>query len=245
MIATIPATATTSTHFRGDIEGLRAIAVLGVLAYHAKLGPFHGGYIGVDVFFVISGYLITSLLLRDLLLSGPRALPGFWARRARRLLPGSFVVLVATLVVGRLVLDPLAQRDLMRDGLAATTFTVNIVFAHRQNDYFAAQLAPSPLLHFWSLALEEQFYLGWPLLLLAATTFRRRARWLPAALIGVLMVGSLILCIGLTPQHQPAAFFLLPTRAWELLAGAALAVAGTVPNKIVMTRLRQRSELPV
>ncbi len=206
--------------------------MLAVLAYHAKLGPFHGGYIGVDVFFVISGYLITSLLLRDLQLSGPRALPGFWARRARRLLPGSFVVLVATLVVGRLVLDPLAQRDLMRDGLAATTFTVNIVFAHRQNDYLAAQLAPSPLLHFWSLALEEQFYLGWPLLLLAATSFRRRARWLPGALIGVLLAGSLILCIRLTPQHQPAAFFLLPTRAWELLAGAALAVAGAVPNRI-------------
>ena len=238
MTSTIPATSnpiTSTTHtsqFRGDIEGLRAIAVLAVLAYHAKLGPFHGGYIGVDVFFVISGYLITSLLLRDLLVSGPKALPDFWARRARRLLPGSFVVLVATLVVGRFVLDPLAQRDLMRDGLAATTFTVNIVFAHRQNDYLASQLAPSPLLHFWSLALEEQFYLGWPLLLLAATTFRRRARWLPAALIGVLLVVSLILCIRKTPQHQPAAFFLLPTRAWELLAGAALAVAGTVPNRI-------------
>ncbi len=224
--------ATATQHFRGDIEGLRAIAVLAVLAYHAKIGPFHGGYIGVDVFFVISGYLITSLLLRDLLLSGPRALPGFWARRARRLLPGSFVVLVATLVVGRLVLDPLAQRDLMRDGLAATTFTVNIVFAHRQSDYLAAQLAPSPLLHFWSLALEEQFYLGWPLLLLAATSFRRRARWLPGAVIGVLLVASSILCIRMTPQHQPAAFFLLPTRAWELLAGAALAAAGAVPNRI-------------
>ncbi|MGZ4725777.1 MAG: acyltransferase family protein [Ilumatobacteraceae bacterium] len=240
MITTRPAPSSSATanptpatpHFRGDIEGLRAIAVLAVLAYHAKLGPFHGGYVGVDVFFVISGFLITSLLLRDLLLLGPKALPGFWARRARRLLPGSFVVLVATLVVGRLVLDPLAQRDLMRDGLAATTFTVNIVFAHRQNDYLASQLAPSPLLHFWSLALEEQFYLGWPLLLLAATSFRRRARWLSGATIGVLLVGSLILCIRMTPQHQPAAFFLLPTRAWELLAGAALAVAGSVPNRI-------------
>jgi peptidoglycan/LPS O-acetylase OafA/YrhL len=231
--ASIPATSIPSaSHFRGDIEGLRAIAVLAVLAYHAKLGPFHGGYVGVDVFFVISGYLITSLLLRDLLVSGPRALPGFWARRARRLLPGSFVVLVATLIVGRVVLDPLAQRDLMRDGLAATTFTVNIVFAHRQNDYLAAQLAPSPLLHFWSLALEEQFYLGWPLLLLAATSFRRWVRWLPAAMIAVLLAGSLFLCIRMTPQHQPASFFLLPTRAWELLAGAGLAVAGTVPNRV-------------
>ncbi|MEO8267521.1 MAG: acyltransferase family protein [Ilumatobacteraceae bacterium] len=218
---------TSTTDFRGDIEGLRAIAVLAVLAYHAHLGPSHGGYIGVDVFFVISGYLITSLLLRDLSASGSKALPTFWARRARRLLPGSFVVLIATLVVGRLVLDPLAQRDLMRDGIAATTFTVNVVFAHRQNDYLTAQLAPSPLLHFWSLALEEQFYIGWPVLLLAATAVRRRFRWLTAAMIVGLLVVSLVLCIRLTPHHQPASFFLLPTRAWELLAGAALAVAGS------------------
>ena len=223
---------TSTTDFRGDIEGLRAIAVLAVLAYHAKLGPFHGGYIGVDVFFVISGYLITSLLLRDLAASGAKALPTFWARRARRLLPGSFVVLIATLVAGRLVLDPLAQRDLMRDGIAATTFTVNVVFAHRQNDYLAAQLAPSPLLHFWSLALEEQFYIGWPMLLLAATGLRRRFRWFPAVLIGSLLVVSLLLCIRLTPHHQPASFFLLPTRAWELLAGAALAVAGPAVCRI-------------
>ncbi len=223
---------TSTTDFRGDIEGLRAIAVLAVLAYHAKLGPFHGGYIGVDVFFVISGYLITSLLLRDLAASGAKALPTFWARRARRLLPGSFVVLIATLVAGRLVLDPLAQRDLMRDGIAATTFTVNVVFAHRQNDYLAAQLAPSPLLHFWSLALEEQFYIGWPMLLLAATGLRRRFRWFPAVLIGSLLVVSLLLCVRLTPHHQPASFFLLPTRAWELLAGAALAVAGPAVCRI-------------
>jgi peptidoglycan/LPS O-acetylase OafA/YrhL len=170
--------------------------------------------------------------MRDLSLSGAKALPNFWARRARRLLPGSFVVVIATLVAGRLLLDPLAQRDLMRDALAVTSFTVNIVFAHRQNDYLASQLAPSPLLHFWSLALEEQFYIVWPVLLLAATRVRRRFRWFPAALIAMLFAGSLALCIRLTPHHQPASFFLLPTRAWELLAGAALAIAGTAPSKI-------------
>ncbi|MEP7114313.1 MAG: acyltransferase family protein, partial [Ilumatobacteraceae bacterium] len=116
--------------------------------------------------------------------------------------------------------------------LAVTTFTVNIVFAHRQSDYLASQLAPSPLLHFWSLALEEQFYIAWPLLLLAATTLRRRFRWLPMALIGVLLAISLVLCLRLTPHHQPASFFLLPMRAWELLAGAALAATGTAPNRI-------------
>jgi peptidoglycan/LPS O-acetylase OafA/YrhL len=223
---------TSSAGFRGDIEGLRAVAVLAVLAYHAKLGPFPGGYIGVDVFFVVSGYLISSLLMRDLQVSGAKALPSFWARRARRLLPGSFVVVATTLVLGRLLLDPLAQRDLMRDALAVTTFTVNIVFAHRQSDYLTSQLAPSPLLHFWSLALEEQFYIVWPLLLLAATRARRRCRWLPAAMVAVLLMGSLALCIRLTSHHQPQAFFLLPTRAWELLAGAALAVAGTSVHRI-------------
>ena len=206
--------------------------MLAVLAYHAKLGPFQGGYIGVDVFFVVSGYLISSLLMRDLQLSGAKALPSFWARRARRLLPASFVVVATTLLLGRLLLDPLAQRDLMRDALAVTTFTVNIVFAHRQSDYLASQLAPSPLLHFWSLALEEQFYIVWPLLLLAATRVRRRWRWFPAAMIAVLLMGSLALCIRLTPHHQPQAFFLLPTRAWELFAGAALAVAGTTIDRI-------------
>ena len=221
-----------SPGFRGDIEGLRAIAVLAVLAYHARLGPFSGGYVGVDVFFVVSGYLITSLLTRDLVHSSWRALPAFWARRARRLLPASFVMVVSTLVVGRVVLDPLASRDLMRDGLAVSTFTVNVVFAHRQNDYLAAQLAPSPLLHCWSLALEEQFYVVWPGLLLVAVSVRRRLRWFPAAMVGVLLAGSLALCIAWTPHHQPASFFLLPARAWELLTGAALATIGASIDRV-------------
>jgi peptidoglycan/LPS O-acetylase OafA/YrhL len=217
---------------RGDIEGLRAIAVLAVLAYHAKLGPFHGGYVGVDVFFVVSGFLITSLLARDLLSNGSAALPTFWARRARRLLPASFLVVASTLLIGRSVLDPLARRDAIRDGAAAATFTVNVVFANRQNDYLAAQLAPSPLLHYWSLALEEQFYIVWPLVLLVATRFRRNARQVMLAVICVLLTVSLAMCILLTAHHQPAAFFLLPTRAWELLAGAALAMSGPAIARI-------------
>ena len=103
------------TGFRADIEGLRAVAVIVVLLYHAHLGPFRGGFLGVDVFFVVSGYLITSLLMKDLLVRGARALPTFWARRARRLLPASLTVLVVTLLVGRYVLDPLKQADLGRD----------------------------------------------------------------------------------------------------------------------------------
>ena len=161
---------------RLDIEGLRAVAVLLVLCFHAELGPFSGGYIGVDVFFVVSGFLITSLLLAELQRTGSIKLARFWSRRARRLLPASSLVIVTTLLAGTAVLDPLSLTDLARDGLAAATFTINIVLAWRQNDYLASDLAPSPLLHFWSLALEEQFYLVWPLLLQLVAGYRRHRR---------------------------------------------------------------------
>ena len=212
------------SRFRRDIEGLRALAVLLVLAYHADLGPFSGGYIGVDVFFVLSGFLITSLLVRELGVTGGLSLRRFWARRARRLLPASCLVIVATLVVGSFVLAPLAQLDLARDGLAAATFVVNIVFAHQQGDYLTADLAPSPLLHFWSLAVEEQFYLVWPILLLLVAGYRRRYRAAVAGLVAVLWPLSLAACVWLTTRNQPWAFYGLPTRAWELLTGAGLAL---------------------
>ena len=218
--------------FRPDIEGLRAVAVLVVLLYHGKLGPFHGGYVGVDVFFVLSGYLITALLMKDLLVHGAASLPRFWARRARRLLPASCLVMLATLVAARFMLDPLAQGDLAHDALAASVFMVNIAFAHRQSDYLASQLAPSPLLHFWSLALEEQFYIVWPLVLVVVTGVRRRIRRVALTTIAVLWAASLIACIWMTPRQQPWAFFSLPTRAWELLTGAALALLGGAVLKI-------------
>src|SRR5215203_4402317 len=120
---------------RLDIEGLRAVAVLLVLGYHADLGPFGGGYLGVDVFFVVSGFLITSLLLGELQRTGFVVLRRFWARRARRLLPASTLVIVATVVAGTLVLDPLSSVDLAHDALAAAVFVINIVLARRQSDY--------------------------------------------------------------------------------------------------------------
>ncbi|HEX2782497.1 MAG TPA: acyltransferase family protein, partial [Ilumatobacteraceae bacterium] len=211
--------------FRADIEGMRAIAVVFVLLYHAALGPFGGGYVGVDVFFVVSGFLITGVLLRDFG-DGARSLPGFWARRARRLLPASVLVIMATIVAGRFVLDPLAQRSLARDAVAAGAFVVNIVFARRASDYFTSQLAPSPLLHFWSLAVEEQFYLVWPLLLLAFRRLRRRRTAVLLTAIGALWVASFVASILVTKHHGPWAFYLLPTRAWELLSGAAVAIVG-------------------
>jgi peptidoglycan/LPS O-acetylase OafA/YrhL len=208
---------------RLDIEGLRAVAVLLVLCFHAELGPFTGGYIGVDVFFVVSGFLITSLLLSELQRTGSIKLARFWSRRARRLLPASTLVIVTTLLAGSAVLDPLSLTGLAREGLAAATFTINIVLAWRGNDYLAADLAPSPLLHFWSLALEEQFYLVWPLLLQLVAGYRHHRRAAVAALIVVAWPISFAAAMVLTPRNQPWAFFSLSTRAWELLTGAALA----------------------
>jgi peptidoglycan/LPS O-acetylase OafA/YrhL len=216
--------------FRPDVEGLRAVAVVAVVLFHLRLDAFAGGFVGVDVFFVLSGFLITRLLLKELASTGTLSLRGFWARRARRLLPASVVVIVATLVAGAAVLSPLAQRRLATDAIAAGGFVINFVFAGRYADYFAAQLAeaqPSALLHYWSLAVEEQFYLLWPLALVALTRRPRRYRRLLVAVIAVVAIASLIASMWMA-EHRPTwAFYLLPARMFELLAGAALAAAGT------------------
>ena len=215
--------------FRPDIEGLRAIAVVLVVLFHADIGPFSGGYIGVDVFFVVSGFLITSLLLAEVARTGTIHLPSFWARRARRLLPASALVVVVTLVVARLWYDPLLLGDVERDALAAAGFGVNVVFAYRATHggggYFDADLAKSPLLHFWSLAVEEQFYLVWPLLIWFLARTARRLRSDLQVVMLVIWLGSFLACIALTDHTQPWAFYSLPTRAWELMSGAVLAVS--------------------
>jgi peptidoglycan/LPS O-acetylase OafA/YrhL len=202
------------------------VAVLLVLLYHAHLPPFRGGFIGVDVFFVLSGFLITSLLLRELDRTGTVSLANFWARRARRLLPASGLVLVATLIASRWMLDGLSQAELARDAIAASVFAVNIRFMVAGTDYLTSQLPPSPLLHFWSLAVEEQFYLVWPALLLVLVRVMRLPRRALGAVIAVGWAASFWACLALTRTSQPFAFFMLPTRAWELLTGAGLALAG-------------------
>lgn len=215
--------------FRPDVEGMRAVAVVAVLLFHAQVGGFSGGFVGVDVFFVLSGFLITRLLLRELATTGTISLSNFWARRARRLLPASVLVLVATVVTGRWMLPPLSQRDLATDATAAGVFVANFVFAGRLGDYFGAQLAetqPSPLLHFWSLAVEEQFYLLWPLLLVLATRRPRQYRRLLVTMILAIAGASVLVSIWMTDRHPTQAFYLLPARLGELLAGAAVAAAG-------------------
>ena len=216
-----------SRRFRTDIEGLRGLAVLLVVIFHARPTWLPGGFIGVDVFFVLSGYLITRLLVDELETTGSIELPAFWARRARRLLPISALVIIFTVLASWLVLAPYAVRSVVTDAVAASGFFVNFRFAFQLGDYFGAQLAassPSPLLHYWSLAVEEQFYLVWPLLLLAVS--RRAANVRVAAgraVVGVIAV-SLLLSVVMTQTHPTAAFYLLPARMGELAVGAAVAI---------------------
>lgn len=214
--------------FRPDVEGLRAVAVIAVILFHARIARFAGGFVGVDVFFVLSGFLITRLLLREVASTGTISLPRFWARRARRLLPASCVVVVVTVIASQVLLSPIAQRPLATDALAAGGFVINFVFAARLGDYFASQLGrtPSPLLHFWSLAVEEQFYLFWPLALLGLHRRPRRYRRLVAVMMIVVAIASFVACLWMTRTHPTGAFYLLPARMWELAVGGLVAVAG-------------------
>jgi peptidoglycan/LPS O-acetylase OafA/YrhL len=212
---------------RADIEGLRAVAVVLVVLFHASIGGFSGGFVGVDVFFVLSGYLITGLLLREIDSTGTISLSAFYARRARRLLPAAVLVLLVTLVASILVLPPLLIPDIAADTAAAAAYVSNVRFALQATDYFAAGQAPSPILHYWSLGVEEQFYLLWPaVILLVARGSGRRTRRVGVA-VTLIAIGSLFFAIWLTSAAQPWAFFSLPARAWELALGGMLAVAGT------------------
>ena len=214
--------------FRPDVEGLRAVAVIVVVLFHAKFAVFEGGFVGVDVFFVLSGFLITRLLVKEMASTGAISLRNFWARRARRLLPASALVVAVTLLVGRFVLAPLEQRSLALDALAAGGFVANFRFAVVLGDYFGAQLGeltPSPLLHFWSLAVEEQFYLVWPALMLLVTRRPRQYRRLLMLVLGALGLVSLLTSVWLTSTRPTWAFYLLPARMVELIVGALIALA--------------------
>ncbi len=227
-----PDEAEAGRRFRPDIEGLRAVAIVAVLLCHAGVPFLAGGYVGVDVFFVISGFLITRLLVGELDRTGTISLRGFYGRRAKRLLPLSAVLLAAVAVLSMILLSPLRDTEVAGDIVSSALYVANWHFAAQSVDYFAQGLEPSPVLHLWSLAIEEQFYLVWPGLILLATWFwRRRGRsvrpvlWLVLALI---LASSLIYGIVLTDDQPAFAYFSTFARAWELALGAALALAASV-----------------
>ena len=210
--------------FRRDIEGLRALAVGFVVLFHAKFFGLTGGFIGVDVFFVVSGFLITSLLINEHSSLGEISLKNFYARRARRLLPASALVIALTALASRIWLEPLRLREIGTDAVASGGFFSNIVFGIRSTDYLQAGQPPSPFQHFWSLSVEEQFYIVWPALLMLLL-WRSRDRYGRAiAAVATLSIVSLSLCIWQTTHSQPWAFFGLHTRAWELGIGALVAL---------------------
>ena len=235
---TVDARRTPVDRYRSDIEGLRAVAVILVLLYHADIPGFSGGYVGVDVFFVISGFLITGLILRELRETGTLSFVGFYARRARRLVPASILTLAITMMASEWFLAPLRVLDIAGDVAASALFVGNVRFAARATDYLQASQAPSPVLHFWSLGAEEQFYVLWPALIVGAFRWAGRTgdrTWRVGAVIAAVCAISLALSLWLTDARQPWAFFTLPARAWELAVGALIAVAAVrlarMPNK--------------
>jgi peptidoglycan/LPS O-acetylase OafA/YrhL len=215
--------------FRGDVEGLRAVAVGLVLLYHAGLPWLSGGFVGVDVFFVISGFLITGQLVGELHRTGRISLVRFYARRAKRLLPATAIVLVTTAALVVAFVSKIQWQAIGGDIIASALYFVNWRLANRSVDYLAEDIEPSPVQHFWSLAVEEQYYLVWPLLLLVVTLWaRRRGRSLTGPLcIGLALVGlpSFLWAVYQTNHNPATAFFVTTTRIWELAIGAGVAIA--------------------
>jgi peptidoglycan/LPS O-acetylase OafA/YrhL len=225
-----------ATRLRGDIQGLRAVAVLTVIAAHADVPFLPGGFVGVDVFYVISGYLIAALLYREVQLTGRVSIGAFWARRARRILPAATLVTVVTVLLSLAWMSLVDARDVVVDALWASAFAANIHFAHQGVYYFAEGQGPSPLQHYWSLAVEEQFYVVWPLLLAACLAVTRllsrvrtgRVERLPRSAVLTMLVvvslASLAWSIHATVASPASAYFSTLTRAWELGAGAVVAL---------------------
>ena len=251
-VAVDPATGRRSFAFRPDVEGLRAVAILAVVGYHVGLPLFSGGFVGVDVFFVISGFLITGLLVQEATSTGHVSLARFWARRARRLLPAATLVLAVVAVASWFMIPAIDHETTGFDITASALYVANLRFAFQATDYLASDAAPSPVLHFWSLGVEEQFYVVWPLLIIATAAFvtwRRRttsahagrrsvSRRPLAVCLAVLGIASFLLSLRLTARIEPWAFFSMPTRAWEFAIGGLVSI-GTVEIVRMPTAVRR------
>jgi len=212
--------------YRRDIDGLRALAVLPVILFHAGFDTFSGGFVGVDIFFVISGYLITSIILAEKE-EGTFSLAGFYERRARRIMPALFFVMFTCILFAWLWLFSMHMEDFSRSLIAVPLFSSNILF-WQESGYFDASTDLKPLVHTWSLAVEEQFYLLFPLLLMLTWKLGKRSTLLILLLIAFI---SLIAAQLSSANKSVAAFYLLPTRGWELLIGSFLALYFSMNEK--------------
>jgi peptidoglycan/LPS O-acetylase OafA/YrhL len=210
--------------YRPDIDGLRALAVIAVILFHSGIPGFNGGYVGVDVFFVISGYLITQLLEESRDESARRMLATFYVRRMRRILPALLATCLATVIVGVALFTPHELVNLGKYLAATPVLLSNVATWSERGGYFQPDVRQLPLAHLWSISVEEQFYLIYPLLLIAVTRYRLPYRRLTLV---VLAAVSLALCIWASHYMPGANYFFAPTRAWELLLGATLAIGGT------------------
>lgn len=212
--------------YRHEIDGLRAVAILPVLLFHLGLTWLPGGYLGVDVFFVISGFLITTILLRESD-AGSFSFKKFWIRRVRRILPALLVVTGATLVAAWILVFPSDRPAIGRQALATLFSVANFFFWRHANDYWGPQAEDSPFLHAWSLAVEEQFYVLYPFIVYAAQ--RWAPRWLVASLVMIAAASLGLFLIGIHVRPS-ATFYLLPTRAWELAIGGLVAALSRIPQ---------------
>jgi peptidoglycan/LPS O-acetylase OafA/YrhL len=212
--------------FRPDVQGMRAIAILLAVVYHAGVPGFSGGYVGIEVFFVISGFVITGLLLREHESTGRTSIRSFYGRRARRIIPAATLVIIVTVIASYHWLGPLVGHETAVDGQWAALFLANVHYQAAHTNYLVAQAPPSPLLNYWSLGVEEQFYIVYPtLFLLIGWWARKRSMKVRLTVVlAAVIVASYALSIVLTSSNAQSAYFSLLTRSWELALGALIAV---------------------
>jgi len=231
---------------RLDIQGLRALAVALVVIFHLWPRALPGGFIGVDIFFVISGYLITAHLLREVDRTGTVSITRFWARRIRRLLPASFLVLAVCVVLAFTVMPRSVLTQNLQEIAASAGYFVNWLLAFNAVDYLASENADSLVQHYWSLSVEEQFYIVWPLLVVAAAFLATKLlktdrRLVVAIALSLVFVASLIASIVITATEPAFAYFITPTRAWEFAAGGLIAMLPALTTPSIWSRFAKRA----